>query len=91
MEEKVRVLVSGKVQGIGYRRFVERYAKMLGLRGYVRNLPGNKVEAILCGEKDDVEKMIEIMRSNHPLAEIEDFKVEKVDMEMDFPDFRIIF
>jgi acylphosphatase len=89
MEEKVRVLVYGRVQGIGYRSFVQRYAKMLGVKGYVRNLPNNKVEAVLCGEKKDVEKMIEIMKKNHPLAEVKDIKIEKLQSETTFSDFHI--
>ena len=91
MEEKVRVLVYGKVQGIGYRSFVRKYAKMLGLKGYVRNLPENKVEAVFCGDKKDIERMIEIMKKNHPLAEVKDIKVEKIDTETNFSDFHIIF
>jgi len=91
MEEKVRVLVYGRVQGIGYRNFVKRYAKMLGLKGYVRNLPENRVEAVFCGDKSDIEKMIEIMKKNHPLAEVKDIKIEKIDTETNFSDFHIIF
>ena len=91
MEEKVRVLVYGRVQGIGYRNFVKKYAKMLGLKGYVRNLPENRVEAVFCGDKSDIEKMIEIMKKNHPLAEVKDIKVEKIDIETNFSDFHIIF
>ena len=91
MEERVRVLVYGKVQGIGYRSFVRKYAKMLGLKGYVRNLPENKVEAVFCGDKKDIERMIEIMKKNHPLAEVKDIKVEKIDTETNFSDFHIIF
>jgi len=91
MEERVRVLVYGKVQGIGYRSFVRKYAKMLGLKGYVRNLPENKVEAVFCGDKKDIERMIEIMKKNHPLAEVKDIKVEKIDIETNFSDFHIIF
>ena len=91
MEEKVRVLVYGRVQGIGYRSFVKKYAKMLGLKGYVRNLPENRVEAVFCGDKKDIEKMIEIMKRNHPLAEVKDIKVEKIDTETNFSDFHIIF
>jgi len=91
MEEKVRVLVYGRVQGIGYRNFVKKHAKMLGLRGYVRNLPENKVEAVFCGEKSDIEKMIEIMKRNHPLAEVKDIKIERLKTEVEFSDFHIIY
>ncbi|MEM4500444.1 MAG: acylphosphatase [Candidatus Woesearchaeota archaeon] len=91
MKEIVKVIVYGKVQKIGYRYFVQKYAKMLGLKGYVRNLPNNKVEALLVGEREDVEKMIEIMKNSHPLAKVEKIETEKLNIEVNFPDFEILF
>jgi len=90
--EVVRVVVYGKVQGIGYRNFVKSYAKMLGLKGYVRNLPKNKVEAVFAGKKEDIEKIIEIMKTSHPLARITKIEKEKLDVqEINFLDFEILF
>jgi len=91
MEEGIKVVVYGKVQNIGYRYFVQRYAKMLGLKGYVRNLPGNKVEAVFVGEKSDIEKMIEIMKKEHPLAKVEKVETKKLNSIPNFLDFEIIF
>jgi acylphosphatase len=45
-----RFFVSGTVQGVGYRYFVERIARHLKLAGYVRNLPDGRVEAYAIGE-----------------------------------------
>lgn len=91
MAEVIKVVVYGKVQKIGYRYFVQRYAKILGLKGYVRNLPDNKVEAVFVGEKEDIEKMLEIMRKSHPLARVEKMETERLNTEVNFQDFEIIF
>lgn len=91
MIETVKVIIHGKVQGIGYRAFVQRYAKMLGLKGYVRNLPDNKVEAVFVGNKEDIETILEIMKSSHPLAKVTKIEMEKLNIEANFSDFEIIF
>lgn len=46
-----RFLVSGRVQGVGYRYFAEREANALGVRGYVKNLPDGRVEAYAIGDE----------------------------------------
>ncbi|MCC6386898.1 MAG: acylphosphatase [Dehalococcoidia bacterium] len=48
--ETRRYVVSGRVQGVGFRDFVQARARALGLTGYVRNLPdGRSVEAVAAG------------------------------------------
>jgi acylphosphatase len=44
-----RYLVRGRVQGVGFRDFVQRRAAALGVTGYVRNLDDGRVEAVACG------------------------------------------
>ena len=55
---RVRVFVSGLVQGVGYRYSTMNQAKYFGLGGWVRSLPDGRVEAVFEGEKKAVEGMI---------------------------------
>ena len=48
---KARVFISGFVQGVGFRQYIKRFAKQIGIKGLVRNLPDGRVEAIFLGEK----------------------------------------
>ncbi len=49
-----RFVVTGRVQGVGFRYFVVREAEALGLAGWVRNLPDGRVEAVASGAPDIV-------------------------------------
>jgi acylphosphatase len=52
-----RFLVSGRVQGVGFRYWTVRQADELGLEGYVRNLPDGTVEVVASGAEKDVEAL----------------------------------
>jgi acylphosphatase len=56
------VVVRGRVQGVGYRAFVEDEAHGRRLRGWVRNRRDGSVEAVFSGPRDDVETVIEACR-----------------------------
>ena len=53
-----QLLISGKVQGVGFRQWMVRTAPLHNLDGWVRNLSDGRVEAVLTGIKEDVEAMI---------------------------------
>jgi acylphosphatase len=52
------VLVSGLVQGVGFRAWTDREASRLGLHGWVRNVDDGRVEAVFQGPEDLVERML---------------------------------
>ncbi|MEM3370043.1 MAG: acylphosphatase [Candidatus Micrarchaeia archaeon] len=73
---KARIIVSGSVQGVGYRFRTARQARKLGIRGFVRNLDNNDVE-IFC-EADSKEQLDEFIRQislNEFLIVVEEVKV----------------
>jgi acylphosphatase len=64
----VRVLIKGRVQGVAYRAWTERTAKVLGLYGWVRNRRDGTVEALFCGTAGQVEEMLARCRKGPPAA-----------------------
>jgi acylphosphatase len=71
-QETVRLRISGKVQGVGYRLWAMRTAARLGLRGWVRNRSDGSVEALLTGNPDAVAAMIEVCREGPRGARVTD-------------------
>jgi len=59
----VHVRVSGGVQGVYYRAFTRDRAMALGVKGWVRNVPGGGVEAVLEGERKQVGELLKAMKS----------------------------
>ena len=68
--QTVRVLLSGRVQGVGFRYWTQLQAEARGLDGWVRNLRDGRVEAVFQGPAGDVEAMIEACRSGPPVAKV---------------------
>lgn len=88
---KAQVFLSGFVQGVGFRAFVKKNALKIGLRGFVRNLPDGRVEAVLQGEKKDIEKIILICKKGPFLSEVKEVEVFwQRNTEENFEGFEII-
>lgn len=74
----VKITVTGVVQGVGFRPFVYRLAKSLGLKGYVKNLGGSEVEIVVEGPSDKLEEFITRLRTDRPpSAEIDSLTVRQ--------------
>ncbi len=68
----VRVVVRGRVQGIGFRDYVLNRAGFLGLTGYVRNLPdGRSVEVVAEGARSDLEQLVDYLREGPRMSRID--------------------
>lgn len=69
------VLVSGRVQGVGFRWYARERAEQLGLAGWVRNLPDGKVEVWLEGREQAVEAMLVWLERGPPAAHVKNLEV----------------
>jgi acylphosphatase len=78
MQTARRYLISGRVQGVGYRAFAETQAMVEGLHGWVRNLPDGRVEALLEGDAEAVDRAEAKLRRGPAGARIEQITVETV-------------
>lgn len=73
----VRWLISGRVQGVGYRWFTLRQAGALGVAGWVSNLPDGRVEVVAKGPPEALASLDGLLRAGPRLARVE--SVEKSD------------
>jgi len=71
-----RILISGRVQGIGFRVFAEAHAAVEGVHGYVRNLPDGRVEIQVEGEQESVDRLEGAVRRGPAGARVENVHVE---------------
>ena len=76
------VVARGRVQGVGYRAFVEEEALRRGLEGWVRNRRDGTVEAVLSGADDVIAAMIDACRRGPPAARVEAVDAEEGDMKL---------
>ena len=68
---RLHLIVSGRVQGVGFRAFVWRRARELRLGGEVANRPGGRVEVIASGPRIALERLRDAVRQGPPAARVE--------------------
>ena len=73
--------ISGQVQGVGYRYFALRFARELGLKGWVRNLSDGRVEAYAAGPVKLLEDFEGRLRQGPPSGEVRGVEVEDVSID----------
>jgi acylphosphatase len=71
-----RVIISGRVQGVGYRDWMAREAARLGVQGWVRNRRDQTVEALVAGEEAAVQALLSACRRGPLLALVSDITEE---------------
>lgn len=75
----VRIIVTGRVQGVGFRYFTVRCANDLGLCGWVRNLPDGSVETAIQGQGEKIEEMIGLLKQGPGAANVSGLETEEIE------------
>ena len=75
----IDVIISGRVQAVGFRVFTRRNAVMLGVRGYVENLEDGRVHAVFEGDDHQVEKLLELVRQGPRMSQVRDVRVRPLE------------
>jgi len=73
-----RLLVSGRVQRVGFRAFAADTARREGVRGFVRNLADGRVEAVGQGDREAMDRFQRALRQGPPLSKVLGITVEEV-------------
>jgi acylphosphatase len=87
----LELIISGAVQGVGFRYFAERIARRYNATGYVINLPDGKVKVVAEGSKEDLLLLLEELKKGPPLSWIEKVEVSWGEYGRRFKDFSIRF
>ncbi len=74
MRRAVHVVITGRVQGVGFRAFVEREAEALRLDGWVRNRRDGTVEAVFAGDESEIQHILMELNAGPPAAAVTDVR-----------------
>lgn len=70
-KQRLRAIVSGRVQGVSYRYFTQREANTLDVTGYVCNQPDGSVEVVAEGSPEQLRRMLNFLYRGSPAAQVE--------------------
>ena len=82
-----RIVVQGRVQGVGYRDAAVQVAFAIGVHGWVRNRGDGSVEAFAQGNEDGVARFVEWCRSGPPLARVATVDAREAHVDLALRDF----
>ncbi len=88
---RAHIYVSGRVQGVYYRKNARRSALSFGLTGWVRNLPDRRVEAVAEGERNRVEDFLGWCREGPSMAIVRALDVSWEAATGEFDTFRVVY
>ncbi len=86
---RAHVWISGRVQGVFFRSYAKDAARLIGVAGWVRNLPDRRVEAVFEGDADKVEKMIKWCYEGSPIGRVDNVEILEEVYTGDFDGFII--
>ncbi|MAT38016.1 MAG: acylphosphatase [Ectothiorhodospiraceae bacterium] len=89
--ESIYVVISGSVQGVGFRHFARENARGLGLVGYVKNLQNGKVEVFAQGESSDLEKYVSQLKAGPISAHVTDTQITWKEIGKKYDEFKVAF
>lgn len=87
--QRLHAIVSGHVQGVGYRYFVVENANLLNLKGWVRNCVDGDVEVLAEGNQFDLERLVPILETGPAGSHVIDVSLEWQPAENTFTRFSI--
>ncbi len=90
MSARIKIVVHGVVQGVGFRYYTYRVARKLSLYGYVTNKKDGTVEVVAEGEKSKLLRLVEELRIGPPGSSVQNFNLRWEDPKDDYHEFKIL-
>jgi len=79
--EVYKFIITGKVQGVFYRKFISQGARKMRIEGYVQNLADGSVEVVAVLFDEDIEKFKKILKDGSPLSYVESIDTTILDYD----------
>ncbi len=86
---RARLIITGLVQGVGFRSYTRNNAKSLGLMGYVRNTKSGKLEVVVEGYEKQIDDLLDLLHKGPFGAQVENIEVIWEDPTNSFKDFTV--
>ena len=90
-QQRVHLLVSGNVQGVFFRQALKVVAKKNNVSGWVRNLKDRRVEAVLEGDNESINSVIEWARIGPANSRVDDIEVSNEEFKNEFLMFDVLY
>ena len=88
--KKLNIVITGKVQGVGFRYWLYQIANEKNVYGWVKNINTNEVEAIFLGEEKKVDEIIKLCRKGPTSSNVVSVKIEDYQQEYTNKSFDIL-
>ncbi len=88
---KIKLILSGRVQDIGYRYFVRSKAQLFNINGWIKNMSSGEVVIIAEGKDEALNQFKKICKEGPLFANIDTFEEEDLEFRNEFDDFKVIF
>jgi len=89
--ERIHVLISGMVQGVGFRYYIMSHARRLNAKGFVKNLDDGRVEVVAEGDSKKLEELKKLLKKGPYGSKVEDMEITTEKYENEFKDFGVHF
>lgn len=90
-KQRIRIFVKGKVQGVFFRQALKVMAKKNNVFGWVKNLKDGRVEAVLEGDEEKVNRLIEWSHGGPANARVEDVEIKNEKFIGEFSKFDVLY
>ncbi len=89
--QRIRIIVTGKVQGVFFRQALKVMAKKNNIFGWVKNLTDGRVEAVLEGDEKKVSRLVEWSHGGPANARVEDVEIHNEKFSGEFTKFDVLY
>ena len=83
------VIITGRVQGVGFRNFTQLNAKQIGINGYAKNLPNGTVEVVAEGDKSQLDALVALLKKGPRYARVDSIEIDERPFTGDYKTFGI--